>query len=214
MAQTSRRSFFTRRCTFTPELPSRSPGNLSTRCDEQDRSFQLHRSIAAPRSTWQAISDSRRRVCLRSGPPRKCRHQVEASESLRLGRSVANPHVPSVCRERDGDTRRAAQKSCAHHSGPRSTCHRSPRRSSPREQRFQSSRLPSSAPQPEPSSTSRHQRHRRRPVHLRIYPLQRVDLRQIVVDDVRLRGVVDQVVLVVILGGVEAFQRLDLRDDG
>ena len=59
----------------------------------------------------------------------------------------------------------------------------------------------------------RRQCDRRRPIKLRVDPLERVDLRQIVEDDVGLIRMVNQIVLVIILGRIERFQRFDPGHD-
>ena len=52
-----------------------------------------------------------------------------------------------------------------------------------------------------------------RPIQRREQLLQVHQLRRVVVDDVRMRRVQAQVILVVGLGRIERLQRLDLRDD-
>src|SRR4051794_35128177 len=64
-----------------------------------------------------------------------------------------------------------------------------------------------------PRGARRGDEYRTRPVGLWNQPLQAVDLRQIVDRDVRIRGKARQVILMVILGGVERTVRLDSGGD-
>src|SRR6202012_5873739 len=58
------------------------------------------------------------------------------------------------------------------------------------------------------------QEHRPVAVELRIDLFQGRDLGQVVIDGIGLGGVMDQVILVIILGPVKALERLDAGDDG
>ena len=56
--------------------------------------------------------------------------------------------------------------------------------------------------------------HRDGPVILRPDLLQRLQLGQVIEDDIGLGGIMDQVILVIALGRVKALERLNLGDDG